>query len=1508
MATLPEIDRCSQCGADLVSEPGLPGLCPHCLLSLALPAASKGHHNSGDEAVTLEHPFSPGRVLGERYQVRDVLGRGGMGEVFRAFDLRLRVDVALKAVRAGRFESERGREILRREVRAAREVVSPNVCRIFDLIVADGEELVSMEFIDGVTLTDRLRERGPLVLQEAREIASQFLCGLQAIHDAGLVHRDFKPENVMITRAGRVVVMDFGLAHVPTEGLTRSISGTPAYMAPEQAIGARVDARADVFAAGMVLAEMLAVGGKSSQESRKALWAAAREAPPRLPDGPWASVLRKALAPNPQDRHASAHALAHALDEVTQRSPGFEEKHPYPGLAAFTQENANYFFGREVEVEAVWKKLERPRLLALIGPSGAGKSSFLRAGLLPALPRTWTAIFTTPGNRPFQYLAQALAPAFAGDTQAVQALLRFDEVDVAIPLFQRLRGAHEQAVVIVDQFEELYTLNPPDVQDAFARLLGRLVLEADIHVILSLRDDFLIRCSASESLAPAFSDLTPLGPLGENGLRRALVQPALACGYRFEDESLIEEMINEVNKERGALPLLAFAAARLWDKRDREHGLLTRQSHREIGGVAGALAQHAEEALGAIGSHRIPIVREMFGNLVTAQGTRAVRERGELLSVFDRADAAVGNREQAEEVLNALVAARLLTTYEREGDEGGSRQEVEIIHESLLTAWPRLVRWRTQDADGTQLRDQLRQAAQAWQERGRPEDLLWSGTAYRDFTVWKERYTGGLSATEDAFVQAAARHVGRKRRRRRLAAAVGVAAVAAVAVTTSVLWRRSEVSRRQAEAETRRAEASKLLVMGERELARYPTAALAYTIKSLELADTEVGRLQATRVLQHAPVARLTGVGAATATSEIAFSPNGEWIAWGGSQKVELLHWEGERHLVLGDQFGPGPMPVQVQFGAASDMLVGNRLGDIRVWSVPDGRELRRLRAEQGSSLLHALPTAKDTFLTLTRTGPQQVLRAWPLASGDARLIGSIDVAGLGHVAASGASLAYRKDRGVYVRSLSDWTAAPRLIAEQANEFTRVSLSPDGSHVAVSDASHEIRTWPASARSVRPARVLVASANAVGAGYDLTGRWIYALTFDRGYPAVQLFDLKAPRGAEPVTLQKGDTSNAGNMAFTPSGLWLATTHGTDVAFWHLGSPRPYVLKAESASTAVVFSRDGRRIFSVGVDRKVWAWPLDGSGEATGVLEGTAQIPVTYKTELDHRGRMLALTGVPGVLALLDLGTGSVRRLPGIPERGFIGRPGFGPDDRFVAAGLEGGPQQDKVIRVWDLESGGLRTFGPLTGAGNGTTGGVGDVHFTGQDHLLAAVEGQGLVSLDLTTGSSRVVVPQSLREFILSREGRSGIGLTRDRAGRVFRFRLDDGSSQPFEAHGGAVTAIAMDASETLVATGSADGTVRVGRITGEEPHVLLGQQGSIHSIAFSPDGRWIATGGEAFAIHLWPVPDVSKPPLHRRSHDELMAVLRSHTNLQAVPDPSSATGYKLAPGPFPGWARVPQW
>jgi hypothetical protein len=269
---------------------------------------------------------------------------------------------------------------------------------------------------------------------------------------------------------------------------------------------------------------------------------------------------------------------------VTLRVEGAEDLHPYPGLASFTEEDAEYFFGREAEVEQMWRRLEGPpRMLALVGPSGTGKTSFLRAGVVPSMTTAWTTVICTPGTNPQLALSRALAHEMAGDVDAMDLLLRFDDPEVATEVVSRWRRRGEHALLVVDQFEELFTLNPPEIQCRFAELIHRLVLEADIFVLLAMRDDFLFHCHQHDPLRPVLADLTMIGPPEGTALRRAVVQPATKCGYRFEDDALVEEMLAEVEGERGALPLLAFAAARLWEKRDRDSGLLTRQAYHDIG-------------------------------------------------------------------------------------------------------------------------------------------------------------------------------------------------------------------------------------------------------------------------------------------------------------------------------------------------------------------------------------------------------------------------------------------------------------------------------------------------------------------------------------------------------------------------------------------------------------------------------------------------------------------------------------------------------------------------------------------------------------------------------------------------------------------------------------------------------------------------------------------------------------------------------------------------------------
>ncbi len=201
--------------------------------------------------------FTPGTILAGRYRVIGLLGRGGMGEVYRADDLKLGQPVALKFLPRALAVDTVQRERFLAEVRIARQVAHPNVCRVYDIAELDGQQFLSMEYIDGEDLASLLKRIGRLPPDKALDIARQICAGLAAAHDRGVLHRDLKPANVMLDGRGRVRITDFGLAvAADASGLEADVSGTPAYMAPEQFAGKGASVRSDIYGLGLVLYEL----------------------------------------------------------------------------------------------------------------------------------------------------------------------------------------------------------------------------------------------------------------------------------------------------------------------------------------------------------------------------------------------------------------------------------------------------------------------------------------------------------------------------------------------------------------------------------------------------------------------------------------------------------------------------------------------------------------------------------------------------------------------------------------------------------------------------------------------------------------------------------------------------------------------------------------------------------------------------------------------------------------------------------------------------------------------------------------------------------------------------------------------------------------------------------------------------------------------------------------------------------------------------------------------------
>lgn len=265
--------------------------------------------------------FLPGAILATRYRVIALLGKGGMGEVYRADDLTLGQQVALKFLPASLSSSSESVQRFRNEVRVARQVSHPNVCRVYDVGEIDGHLFLSMEYVDGEDLASLLRRIGRLPSDKAIEIARRLCAGLAAAHEKGVLHRDLKPGNVMLDGRGHVLLTDFGLAVLAGEITGNEIrSGTPAYMAPEQLAGKEVTVRSDLYSLGLVLYEIFT--GKrpfeattieeltrlQSQATPVSLTSVVRDLDPVVE-----RVILRCLDPDPSRRPSSALAVSAAL-------------------------------------------------------------------------------------------------------------------------------------------------------------------------------------------------------------------------------------------------------------------------------------------------------------------------------------------------------------------------------------------------------------------------------------------------------------------------------------------------------------------------------------------------------------------------------------------------------------------------------------------------------------------------------------------------------------------------------------------------------------------------------------------------------------------------------------------------------------------------------------------------------------------------------------------------------------------------------------------------------------------------------------------------------------------------------------------------------------------------------------------------------------------------------------------------------------------------------------------
>ncbi|HYI02299.1 serine/threonine-protein kinase [Hyalangium sp.] len=840
--------------------------------------------------------LTPGTRI-HQYELIRQLGAGGMGTVFLARDTRLGRRVAIK------FLHTQDPQITRRfilEAHTTARCSHENIVVIYEAGEFQGSPFMVLEYLQGQPLHKAVGSQR-LPPQRAVELMVPVVKALASAHAEGIVHRDLKPENILVTDTGTLKVLDFGIAKVlqgpgrssepahgglpPASGLeegelsnitrTGMVVGTLPYMSPEQWRGGeQVDHRTDLWAVGIMLFRLLA--GRHPLDPLRGpqlvITAELSEPMPRLrevaPDVPaeLANVVDRCLLKAKDQRWQDALSLLRALEPFLPGRYTRElqlDESPYAGLSSFQESDASRFFGRSREIAALVGRLRDRPLLAVVGPSGTGKSSFVRAGLVPALKRSgeaWETLIVRPGRHPLAALAHTIAPLVSSSTSLAEDLqehqklverLRTEPGLVGSVLRSRARRHRQRILLLVDQFEELYTL-VPDAQErrAFTACLSGIADDATspTRVVLSLRSDFLDRVPEDERFMAELSQgLFFLTTPGREGLRDALVQPAEMAGYHFETPALVEDMLRHLESTPGALPLLQFAATQLWEQRDPARKLLTQQSYEAMGGIAGALASHADSVLSGLSPQGHALARAILLRLVTPERTRAIvsleelgeqsRDRGELQQVTDQ-----------------LVQARLLLVQTGGGATGGT---VELVHESLIHGWPTLRRWLDESQEDSAFLEQLRNAARQWQAKGRDSGLLWRGEMVEEARRFQRRHSGELPQVQQDFLAAIFAQELRTHRRKRglvvgamVSLSLLVAASAVALVVIRKAQREAEVRAVEAQQAERRARESEEVARNSAEAARQAEAETKRHLK--EVQDKERQRLVAQRKAEEA--------------------------------------------------------------------------------------------------------------------------------------------------------------------------------------------------------------------------------------------------------------------------------------------------------------------------------------------------------------------------------------------------------------------------------------------------------------------------------------------------------------------------------------------------------------------------------------------------------------------------------------------------------------------------------
>ncbi|MGY4771215.1 nSTAND1 domain-containing NTPase [Kribbella sp. CWNU-51] len=807
---------------------------------------------------------------------------------------------------------------------------------------------------------------------------------------------------------------------------------------------------------------------------------------------------------------------------------------PYLGLKPYDVDDADGFFGRDSDVAACLHKLSESSALAVVGPSGCGKSSLVRAGVAAALRRDGTRVVVmTPGARPVAALAAAMP------------------------------GQGAPPALVVDQCEEVFSLCQ-DTAERETFLTALSAHQAVAPLILSFRADRLADVSSHPGFARTVEQgLYLLAGMTETDLRAAIEHPARLASLVVEP-GLVDLLVNDVADQPGALPLMSHALAETWQR--REGRTLTVAGYHASGAIRGAVAQTAEEIYKRIPAGQRPVLRDLMLRLVTpGPEGEPVRSR------LSRRLVVTGPENDA--MIDLLVGSRLVTS-----DAG----VVELAHESLARAWPRLRGWLDDDLEGQQILHHLAPLADSWDTLGRPDSELYRGVRLAKALDWQERTTLALTATEQDFLaeskrlskaelraaESQARHQARVNRRLRAALATSALLLIGALIAGLVAVRQAERAERAATSELARR------VGARAQLTNGISHSLLLAAHGARLDDSPETRANLVAAIDRHPQLLRSFPALSGYVNGISVSPDGSRIAAGDDRAAFQVYDAGTGRVT--DSYSFGAASVAPAFSTALYSPDGRYLAATATPSM-----LRLLDAENLDPLPLAVPPPTGPYLDIAFSADSRHLAASVLTE-SSYLAGPLEA----------------RVR-LLVWDLGSASHAPRQVAV-AHGALGIALSPDGrtiysgSPLTAYDVATGKQKWQ------RPDLRGLLSIDISTRG-DLLALQLLNQDGTNG-TAISLVDAHA---GKTVKVLRGHADPPHSLAFSRDGTLLGSaSRGGAVIVWDVATgtlrdrietfePQTAINILSLGQTRVGFSPDGQTLYTGGDEGIIRVYDLSG---------------------------------------------------------------------------------------------------------------------------------------------------------------------------------------------------------------------------------------------------------------------------------------------------------------------------